>query len=183
MPLSAPLSKTLGVGLALLLSACAQGPSVQSSVSQFIRPYTADVLQGNVITQERVSLLKVGMRRADVAAVLGTPLLKSVFHADRWDYVFRFERQGEEVQQRHLSVFFNGDRLERFEGDEMPKESEFVQAIARPVAEIDPATLQPQAPESSQAPAPAAQVTPDASPSATPQAEYPPLTSGSGLIQ
>jgi outer membrane protein assembly factor BamE len=57
-----------------------------------------------------------------VRELLGTPLVTSVFHADRWDYVFTLKRQGVEPQQRKLTVFFKGDQLERFEGDTMPSE-------------------------------------------------------------
>ena len=58
--------------------------------------------------------------------VLGTPLVVSVFHSDRWDYVFTLRRQGVDPQSRRLSVYFKGDVLDRFEGDEMPSEAEFV---------------------------------------------------------
>ena len=50
----------------------------------WITPYKVDVVQGNFISKEQVDLLKPGMTRAQVRDVLGTPLLTSVFHADRW---------------------------------------------------------------------------------------------------
>jgi outer membrane protein assembly factor BamE len=51
----------------------------------WITPYKIDVIQGNFISKEQVELLKPGMTRAQVKDVLGTPLVSSVFHADRWD--------------------------------------------------------------------------------------------------
>jgi outer membrane protein assembly factor BamE len=60
-----------------------------------------------------------------VRDILGTPLVTSLFHADRWDYAFTINRQGAEPQQRRLSVFFRGDALERVEGDPLPTEAEF----------------------------------------------------------
>ncbi len=66
------------------------------------------------------------MTRAQVKDVLGTPLLASVFHADRWDYVFTLKRQGVEPQALKYAVFFKGDVLERSEGDTMPSEAEFI---------------------------------------------------------
>jgi 4-hydroxy-tetrahydrodipicolinate reductase len=66
-----------------------------------------------------------------VRELLGTPLVSSLFHADRWDYVFTLKRQGVEPQQRRLTVFFKGEQLERHEGDTMPSEAEFVTTLDR----------------------------------------------------
>ena len=55
--------------------------------------------------------------------------MTSLFHADRWEYVFTLKRPGVEAQTRKLTVFFKGDALERYEGDEMPTESDFVAGL------------------------------------------------------
>jgi len=91
-----------------------------------ISPYRMEVVQGNFVSKEQVEFLKPGMTRAQVRDVLGTPLMTSLFHKDRWDYVFTLRRQGITSQTRRLSVFFKGDVLERHEGDDMPSEAEFV---------------------------------------------------------
>ena len=92
----------------------------------WITPYKIDVIQGNFVSKEQVEQLRVGMLREQVKATLGTPLLASLFHADRWDYVFTLKRQGTETQSYKYTVFFKGDLLERFEGDTMPSEAEFI---------------------------------------------------------
>ena len=92
-------------------------------------PYRIDILQGNVVTREQAQLLQPGLNKEQVRGLLGSPLLTSVFHADRWDYVFSFKRQGQPLQQRKLTVFFKGDVLERHEADELPSESEFVSSL------------------------------------------------------
>ena len=92
----------------------------------WITPYKIDVIQGNFVSKEQVEQLRVGMLREQVKATLGTPLLASLFHADRWDYVFTLKRQGTEAQSYKYTVFFKGDLLERFEGDTMPSEAEFI---------------------------------------------------------
>lgn len=182
MPTPAQIYRLALLSLTLTLGACAQGPSLQNTLNRVLSPYQPDILQGNVITQERVALLRVGMARDDVNAILGTPLLRSVFHADRWDYVFSFQRQGEPVQQRRLTLYFKDGALASFDGDTMPKEADFVQSIARPVPTVDPTQLDAaaavkKAPEAAPAtPAPTA-------PEPTPKAKYPPLQSGAGLIQ
>ena len=95
----------------------------------WITPYKVDVIQGNFISSEQVGQLQPGMSRDQVKAVLGTPLLTSLFHTDRWDYVFTLKRQGVAPQSFKYTVFFKGDQLERFEGDTMPSEEEFVALV------------------------------------------------------
>jgi outer membrane protein assembly factor BamE len=97
------------VGLVLTLAACAGIP--------LLSPYRIDVPQGNLLTQEMVSGLKPGMTRDQVKFVLGTPLLTDLFHADRWDYVYRLQRRDGSIEERRLAVFFEKDLLKRVEGD------------------------------------------------------------------
>ena len=118
----------LGV-LAVALSGCAGGFNPVASAASALTPYKVDILQGNVLTQEQVQVLQAGMSREQVRDILGTPLLTSVFHADRWDYVFTLKRQGQPPQRRHLSVWFKGDQLERFDGDDVPTEQAFVESL------------------------------------------------------
>jgi outer membrane protein assembly factor BamE len=94
-----------------------------------VTPYKMDIVQGNFVSKEQAAAIKPGLTRAQVRDVLGTPLLTSVFHADRWDYVFTFKRQGVEPQARKVTVFFKGDLLERMEADTLPTESEFVASL------------------------------------------------------
>jgi outer membrane protein assembly factor BamE len=87
--------------------------------------YKPEVVQGNFVSREQVQALRAGMPRQAVRDVLGTPLVTSLFHAERWDYAFTIRRQGAEPQQRRFSVFFKGDALDRIEGDALPTEAEF----------------------------------------------------------
>jgi len=104
------------VAVALAASGC----SLQNFSWQTLGVYKLDVNQGNYITQDQVDRLKVGLTRQQVRTVLGTPLLADPFHANRWDYVYAFERQGKVLEERRLAVYFVDDRLARWEGDEMP---------------------------------------------------------------
>ena len=90
--------------------------------------YKPEVVQGNFVSREQVQALRPGMPRQAVRDVLGTPLVTSLFHANRWDYAFTIRRQGSEPQQRRFSVFFKNDVLERIEGDPLPTEAEFTAA-------------------------------------------------------
>jgi outer membrane protein assembly factor BamE len=121
--------------LVLALAACAVAAgcgmfnNATGRIADSITPYKVEVVQGNFVSREQVEALKPGMSRLQVRDILGTPLVSSVFHGDRWDYVFTLKRQGVEPQQRRLSVFFQGERLDKFEGDTMPSESEFVATL------------------------------------------------------
>ena len=117
------------------LAACGSLNNAAGKVSGLFTPYRADIIQGNFVSKEQAALLKPGMSRAQVRDILGTPLLASVFHNDRWDYVFTLKRQGVEPQARKFTVFFKGDSLERFAGDELLNEGVFVALLdSRPKA-------------------------------------------------
>jgi outer membrane protein assembly factor BamE len=156
------------------LSACGTVDGMTGRVVESITPYKVEVVQGNFISREQVEALRPGLTRQQVKEVLGTPLLASLFHADRWDYVFTLKRKGVEPQARHLTVFFKGNVMERFEGDTMPSEAEFVATLDKstgkrrmPVLEATEAQLARfQGTPAAATPAPA---------EAPPPANYPPL--------
>jgi len=83
--------------------------------------YRQDVQQGSVIDQEMVDQLKPGMSKRQVELILGSPAHQSPFHASRWDYFFSAKngRTGA-VTVKSMSLYFEGDRLGRIEGDYKP---------------------------------------------------------------
>lgn len=113
----------------IAVTGCSSVGGLTRGIANVVTPYKVEVVQGNFISREQVEQLQPGMSRQQVRDVLGTPLVTSVFHADRWDYVFTLKRQGVEPQARRLTVYFNGDAMARAEGDTMPSETEFVTAI------------------------------------------------------
>lgn len=121
----------IGVACAVLAS-CGSSTLSQSAANpvNWIAPYKVDVIQGNFVAKEQIEQLQPGMSRDQVKAVLGTPLLTSLFHEDRWDYVFTLKRQGVQPQSLKYTVFFKGDQLERFSGDAMPSEAEFISTLS-----------------------------------------------------
>ena len=117
------------LALGSLLVGCGSLNNASSRVANVITPYRVDIVQGNFVSREQVAALQPGMARAQVREVLGSPLVTSAFHTDRWDYVFTLRRQGVEAQSRKLTVYFKNDLFDRTEGDEMPTEAEFVSQI------------------------------------------------------
>ena len=124
-----------GVRMAALLAlgasvaACGSFNNASRKFADSITPYKVEVVQGNVIAKEQVEALQKGMSRQQVKDLLGTPLLASVFHANRWDYVFTIKRKGVPEQERRFTVYFDDTGLERYEGDEMPSEQDFVASV------------------------------------------------------
>ena len=130
------VSVLVTLSLGGLLAACGSFNSASRSVANAITPYKVDVVQGNFVSKEQVAALQPGMSRQQEREVLGTPLVTSVFHTDRWDYVFTLKRAGVEPQTRKLTVFFAGEQFDRAEGDEMPSEAEFVASLGKKMDKI-----------------------------------------------
>lgn len=117
------------VAATLCLGACSGFSDRTRGALSAVTPYKVEVVQGNFVSKEQVAALKPGMSRQQVREILGTSLLSDVFHSNRWDYVFTIRRQGVEPQERRLTVFFNGELMDRFQGDEMPSEEDFVATL------------------------------------------------------
>ena len=111
------------------LTGCGSLNRAGGKVASAVKPYKVDVIQGNVVTREQLAVLKIGMQRTQVRDVLGSSLLVSVFHENRWDYVFTLKRPDAPPQARKVTVFFKDDLLERIEADELPSEAEFVATL------------------------------------------------------
>ena len=117
-----PLFSTLRAGLAisalaLTLTACGG--------TKWGFPYRADVQQGNWITAAQAARLEPGMTREQVRFVLGTPVLQDVFRANRWDYTY-FSKPGYGAEEERLfTVWFEGDQLVRWSGNELPDRQPF----------------------------------------------------------
>jgi outer membrane protein assembly factor BamE len=175
---SAPVALVVFFGAAL--SGCSSVDLSGRELVESLKPYQVAVVQGNFVSREQVQALQPGMSRQQVRDILGTPLVASLFHADRWDYVFTLKRPGEDVQTRKLVVTFEGEHFVRAEGDEMPTEAEFVASLGVRTrsSKIPPLQATPEQlaryPAPSQPAASSAAATPAAD-SGAPRTSYPPL--------
>lgn len=70
-----------------------------------------DIQQGNAIKAEYLDKLAVGMTRKQVTLLLGTPLIKDMFHPDRWDYVYSFKPGRKSAKVMRLTLYFKADKL------------------------------------------------------------------------
>ena len=115
----APIALAAALAASFTLAGCQSMENATSRAASFF-VYRMDINQGNFLTQDMVDRLKVGQTKQQVRTILGTPLVESPFHADRWDYPYLFRRDGRLVDKRQFTVFFVDGKLARWEGDEMP---------------------------------------------------------------
>lgn len=104
--------------VAMALAGCAGS---RQEGSGLFSPYRTDLPQGNYITRERLDQVRPGLSREQVRVLLGTPLLTPIFRADRWDYVFRYQRPDGSAEQRKVVVRFKADVVDSVDADELPQ--------------------------------------------------------------
>lgn len=80
--------------------------------------YRMDIQQGNLLEEDAVNQVEVGMSRSAVQFLLGTPMVADSFHQDRWDYPYylRLGRSNDAVQT-WIVVYFEDDQVARVERD------------------------------------------------------------------
>ena len=87
--------------------------------------YHQPVYQGNLLEKSSVEQLQAGMDKQQVMVLLGTPSVADPFHQDRWDYTAsqRVGRVGR-ADVKNFTLFFEGEKLARWEGDYFPEQDE-----------------------------------------------------------
>ena len=81
--------------------------------------YRSSISQGNLIKQEDLEQVELGMTRNQVRFLLGTPLIDDPFHKDRWDYVYYLKVGREDATfKRWISIFFEDDVVSEIRRDQ-----------------------------------------------------------------
>lgn len=109
---------TLGDGLRSLGDVTKIVPNALDKTTLVYKP---EIQQGNVVTQEQLNELQPGMTKRQVRFVLGTPMVSDVFHTNRWEYAYTFGVGSRTTEQKHITVYFEQDRLVRIAGDMRPQ--------------------------------------------------------------
>lgn len=86
--------------------------------------YKQPVFEGNLLDKENVEQLSAGMTREQVIALLGTPAMSDPFHQQRWDYVASARRRHHKTEVKDLTLWFEGDKLTKWEGDYFPEQDQ-----------------------------------------------------------
>jgi outer membrane protein assembly factor BamE len=95
-----------GAGIILLTLAFSNCSSLE-----FPGVYRLDIPQGNLIDQEKITQLKIGMEPRQVRYLLGTPLIVDTFNQDRWDYFYSIRKNKKEKIEHHISILFDNGQV------------------------------------------------------------------------
>jgi outer membrane protein assembly factor BamE len=81
--------------------------------------YRANIAQGNLIKEEDLAQLEIGMTKNQVRFLLGTPMIDDPFHADRWDYVYYLKiGRRQAIAKRWVSVIFDDGTVAEIRPDQ-----------------------------------------------------------------
>lgn len=73
--------------------------------------YKLEIQQGNVVSEQDIAKLRIGMSKDQVKSLLGTPLLQDDFQQGRWDYTFTLKQGGKDVERKDLVLIFKNNSL------------------------------------------------------------------------
>lgn len=95
----------LAIVSVLVISAC------ESWLPDAHRP---DYTLGNVIKRDALEKIHPGMKKSEITPILGSAMLTDPFHANRWDYIYRYlprGRTGETLIESRVTLYFEDDVL------------------------------------------------------------------------
>ncbi|MDD5057837.1 MAG: outer membrane protein assembly factor BamE [Sideroxydans sp.] len=103
--------RILLIPVSVLLASC----SNLSSYTPTFTPHKIEIRQGNLITQDMRDKIRLGMSQTQIKAALGAPLVSDLYHANRWDYLYRLDQQGKQVENQRLTLYFEKGMLARID--------------------------------------------------------------------
>lgn len=81
--------------------------------------YRATISQGNLIEQDDLDQVEVGMTRNQIRFLLGSPMIDDPFHQDRWDYVYYLKiGRKDATAKRWVSIEFENDVVSEIRDDQ-----------------------------------------------------------------
>jgi len=81
--------------------------------------YRASIAQGNLIKQEDLDQAEIGMTKAQVRFLLGTPMIDDPFERSRWDYVYYLKIGRKDAgQKRWVTIYFEDDSVSEIRKDQ-----------------------------------------------------------------
>ena len=74
--------------------------------------YRANISQGNIVEEEDLDQVEIGMTRNQVRFLLGTPMVDDPFHQNRWDYVYYIKiGRKDATAKRWVTIVFVEDTV------------------------------------------------------------------------
>jgi outer membrane protein assembly factor BamE len=102
------MRKTILLFISLFCFALASGCVYRSAISQ-----------GNLVEQEDLDQVEIGMTMSQVRFLLGTPMIDDAFSKNRWDYVYylRIKRKAA-VSKRWVTIYFEDEKVTEIRKDQ-----------------------------------------------------------------
>ena len=82
------------------------------------RVYEVVVSQGNLIDEDMMEKLEVGMTESQVKYVLGSPLIADTFTPNRWDYYTSVAQGNKKFTEKKITLYFEDKKLVSWKGEE-----------------------------------------------------------------
>ena len=80
------------------------------------RIFQVVISQGNLVDQEMLDKLEIGMTESQVKFVMGTPLISDTFYPDRWDYFTSVTQGDNTYTNQKITLYFEDNKLLSWEG-------------------------------------------------------------------
>jgi len=81
--------------------------------------YRLNIAQGNLVEQEDLDQVELGMTRNQVRFLLGTPMIDDPFHKARWDYIYFIKIGREDATfKRWVSIVFDNEVVSEIRKDQ-----------------------------------------------------------------
>jgi outer membrane protein assembly factor BamE len=78
-----------------------------------LRPYHVCVQQGNILDQDTMEQLHLGLNKTQVRSILGTPLMDDNLDTNTWTYVYTNQVDDRKIEKKNLTLTFKRNRLTR----------------------------------------------------------------------
>lgn len=82
-----------------------------------LRPYKIDIPQGNMVTQEMLATVEIGMTKEQVKFIIGTPVASTPLSINTWLYYYQETQNGEIVKTQSIQLQFEDDYLAKISGN------------------------------------------------------------------
>ena len=88
-----------------------------SSGCSFPEMYRVVISQGNLVDQDMIDKLEIGMTESQVKFVMGSPLISDTFYPNRWDYFTSVTQGTKTYTEQKITLYFEDSKLARWEGN------------------------------------------------------------------
>lgn len=76
-----------------------------------LRPYCVEIQQGNIIDQDDIEKLHIGLNKQAVNSILGEPLLSDMFNKNIWTYVYTKQINAGKIEKKKITLEFKKNKL------------------------------------------------------------------------